>query len=264
MDMSAFLKHFSDLRTKMTILQASHHRLASRVDDMQMQPRNEVNLPTIEEKQKPPTLANIVSGKAINKSNASSSEISKTTTQYRKQEIPVQEEVISDDNGSSNPSEDHPLSDVEDFLNQEWKLQRHQIKKRQSLEKRKRGIEHEGVVRNNPFSSSSHRYMKKRKPAVIGNGSTYNATSLCAASPRRDIQLFISRLKVNVTSDDLKTHITDISKTNDIDCEIQEQKHNSYISYKVSVRNIEKNIIPNMYMPENWPTGILVKRWYQS
>ena len=139
----------------------------------------------------------------------------------------------------------------------EWELQPWQRRKRRRQELRKNSGDASSAWPSRP---SSHNKQLRRKPAIIGTSE--GSTGLAVAQPRISVSLFISRLSPEVNENDLKTHVANISGEATVTCEKLEVKHNNYISFKISVNDLEKSKIGALYQSANWPKGIVVREWY--
>lgn len=147
---------------------------------------------------------------------------------------------------------DHPFNEEEESTdtnsNDGWQQQRHQRKRsmrKKSVEERKL------LVENRP---------QGRRPAVIG---TRTGSTLTAARPLRDVSLFVSRLSPDVASEVLCAHVESIAGVvGATTCEQLPQRHQSYVSFKVTISGMPKEKIAILYEPENWDKDILVKRWF--
>ena len=130
----------------------------------------------------------------------------------------------------------------------EWRIQRHQLKKM-----RRRGAL-EGRSRGPAFR------FQRRRSAVIG---TRNSQGLNAALPLRDVNLFVSRLSPDVEAELLRAHVEEITGVKGtIDCELQPQRYPTYRSFKILIKGMPKEKTTELYKPENWPNGVLVKKWF--
>lgn len=94
---------------------------------------------------------------------------------------------------------------------------------------------------------------------MIGRGS---GALLGAAPTLRDVTLFVSRLRPDVPVDNLMSHVKEIAGVEIVECEQVEQRHPNYRSYKVCIKGINRDRIKDLYNPDNWDSGLLVKRWY--
>ena len=88
-----------------------------------------------------------------------------------------------------------------------------------------------------------------------------NSGSLAAAHPVRDVSLFVSRMSPDTDGEALRAHVEEIAGATTT-CDALPQKHENYKSFKVVIKGIQKGSIPDLYLPENWPQDILVKRWF--
>ena len=79
-----------------------------------------------------------------------------------------------------------------------------------------------------------------------------------------NLSLFVSRLRPSVEEETLKLHIKTISSTDKVTCEKLKVKYDNYVSYKIVLGDLQKNKIPSVFQSENWPKGIVVKRWYEK
>ena len=101
---------------------------------------------------------------------------------------------------------------------------------------------------------------RNQRSATIG---TKTGTGVTAARPVRDVDLFVSRLSPDVDPQALKAHVEEIvGVEGTTECEKLEQRHSSYVSFKISIKALPKDKIPELYKSENWHQDILVKRWY--
>ena len=100
-----------------------------------------------------------------------------------------------------------------------------------------------------------------RKGIVIGSN---EGTGLLAADPLTNLSLFISRLQPSVLEEDLRTHVVNISGSSKITCEKLPAKHENYVSFKIVIGNLQKSRISDVFQSENWPKGIVVKKWYEK
>lgn len=114
-------------------------------------------------------------------------------------------------------------------------------------------------IRKNEKKSTVKKYPKKG--IVIG---TNEGTGVTAAEPLTNLSLFISRLNATITDERVKTLVSNISKKMNISVEKLETEHDNYASYKVTIHGLEINKISSIFQPENWPKGILVKKWYDK
>lgn len=147
----------------------------------------------------------------------------------------------------------HPVGEEEDSTdtnsNDGWQQQRHQRKR---FMRKKNVEERKLLVENRP---------QGRRPAVIG---TRTGSTLTAARPLRDVSLFVSRLSPDVGSEVLCAHVESIAgvPVGATTCEQLPQRHQSYVSFKVTISGMPKENIASLYEPENWDKDILVKRWF--
>ena len=101
----------------------------------------------------------------------------------------------------------------------------------------------------------------RRRLTVIG---TCKNAALKAAQPFRDINLFVSRLSLDVDIQILQAQVKEIAgvQESDITCELQPQKHANYKTCKVIIKKVPKDRITCLYEAENWDENILVRRWF--
>ena len=79
------------------------------------------------------------------------------------------------------------------------------------------------------------------------------------------MSIFVSRLSPDVDVEALRAHVEQLAGVEGTtECQQQEQRHHSYKSFKVVIRGMLKERIPDLYKPENWHKDVLVKRWFNS
>ena len=144
------------------------------------------------------------------------------------------------------------VSEDEDTLtsddDEEWQMQRHQVKRLRRLAARESRPRHQNVLGRN------------QRSATIG---TKVGTGVTAARAVRDVALFVSRLSPDVDPEALRAHVEEIAGIEGTtECEKLAQRHPSYVSFKVSIKEFPKDRIAELYKSENWHQDVLVKRWY--
>lgn len=108
--------------------------------------------------------------------------------------------------------------------------------------------------------SGSSKPNRKQRPAIVG---TRSGTGITAVRPVRNIALFVSRLSPNVDPEALRAHVEEIAGVEgSTECEPLTQRHPNYISFKITIKEMPKENIGELYKPENWHQDILVKRWF--
>ena len=85
-----------------------------------------------------------------------------------------------------------------------------------------------------------------------------------AAEPLTNLSLFVSRLQPQVSSEELRIHVINISGKESVNCEKLLTKHQNYVSFKITIKDLERSKISNLFQSANWPKGILVKKWYEK
>ena len=96
---------------------------------------------------------------------------------------------------------------------------------------------------------------KKRRPPLIGKR---NDSALSVIKGKRS-KVFISRLSPESTSKDIEDFINKTFKVSHITCEKLKTKHNSYASFKIDMVVTDST---NVFLPENWPDGVLVRKYF--
>ena len=131
---------------------------------------------------------------------------------------------------------------------QEWQMQRHQLKKIRRLRERT----------TRPSSQKAPK--RNARSAVIG---TRTGTGIPAVRPVRDVALFVSRLSPDVDPEALRTYVEELAGVKGTTlCQPLQQRHPSYLSFKIKIGQMPKEKIAELYKPENWHQNILVKRWF--
>ena len=131
---------------------------------------------------------------------------------------------------------------------QEWQMQRHQLKKIRRLRERT----------TRPSSQKAPK--RNARPAVIG---TRTGNGIPAVRPVRDVALFVSRLSPDVDPEELRAYVEELAGVKGTTlCESLQQRHPSYLSFKIKIGKMPKEKIAELYKPENWHQDILVKRWF--
>ena len=183
-----------------------------------------------------PTLLNPTPGR--NQTNAAPARETSNQPEGRPtdDDVAINHQAIDDTSAGASDSDDV------------WEHQRHQRRK----------LQRQATQRNQTQPPNNRR--QARRPAVIG---TRSSAGLTAARPLRDITIFVSRLAPEVESEVLQKHVESIvGVEGTTTCELQPQRHPSYVSYKVTVKGMLKENIEHIYRPENWDRDILVKRWF--
>ena len=156
----------------------------------------------------------------------------------------------SSDEEPGTSSDEYDTSEIPDNAN-EWFLQPWQRKK---LYRKNKKQEKEVKI-------TANKTINKKSP-VIGNNEN---TGLTAVKPLTKVSLFVSRLSPHVSDNELHGHIKSITGTDKvINCENLEVKYPTYKSYKVTIDDMIKNEVAQLFKPDNWPKGILVKKWYEK
>ena len=113
---------------------------------------------------------------------------------------------------------------------------------------------------NENSDNSSHMWtlIKQRKPsAKIGKLKTTTIKSV--EKKMKPAEIFISRLDPLTTTEELTTFVKKQFPDSSVSCEQLATKYDTYSSFHVSIQNIA---FKEIYNPNNWPSGILVKRFF--
>ena len=255
-DAAALGRHVTKLRGDMTVSSATMSRLIARMDLMEnaLEEMFENKKPADQEQQKRPQQNNPKPKEKKHKflkvdtrqkrESKNSDSIEKMISSLRDQE--AQKRHPSENWKTVSPSDDEDTTTSGD--EEEWHMQRHQMKKLRRLATLSATPKHKEVPRRN------------QRAATIGSKI---GTGVTAARPVRDVDLFVSRLSPDVDPQALKAHVEEIvGVEGTTECEKLEQRHSSYVSFKISIKALPKNKIPELYKSENWHQDILVKRWY--
>lgn len=242
-DVAAINRHVSLLRSEMSVMRATQRRFDAKLELLEAKPNTSTvqeDEPRREEVLVTPREEVKLFSEVVRKGMKEKKKESKMrkSEKGRKNE----EEMSSDDSSSSS----------------EWEEQRHQRRRTQRKQRMEMGFSRDLGQRQN--GTQGHTDTRRRvRSAVIGRG---GGGSLGAAPAVRDVALFVSRMPPETPVDHLVSHVRDIAGVNTVECEQLEQRYPNYRSYKVCIKAINKDKIKELYDPENWDSGLLVKRWY--
>ena len=256
-DAASLGRHVTKLRGDMMISSATLSRLIARMDMMEsslgdvlenqksardQQQKKQQRQSTHKEKQKGQRLN--VSGIRQNRESKNSGSIEMISS--------LREGQVTNGRLSTQNRRIVHASEDEDTMtsdnDEEWQIQRHQVKKLRRLAERKARPRHRQVPGRN------------HRPITVG---TKTGTGVAAARQVRDVALFVSRLSPDVDPESLRAHVEEIAGIEGTtECEKLEQRHSNYVSFKVSIKEFPKNNIAELYKSENWHQDVLVKRWF--
>ena len=260
-DMATVMKLFSSFRSEVRLLSSSNVRISERLTKIEKEketvPLEEVNTiigknglseqDVIEMQER---LLKQYRPQPKGKKNTSFSDVVKEKPRQRPPSPPTPKSKsrheYSDVLSSSEETGEDDKGKDGGFQLQRWQ------RKKQKRHLRKE--DEETIQQNKPKNVT-------RKGIVIGSS---EGTGLLAADPMTNMSLFVSRLQPSVLEEDLKKHIIDVSGSNKITCEKLTVKHENYVSFKIVIGNMQKNRISTVFQPENWPKGIIVKKWYEK
>ncbi|XP_066304486.1 uncharacterized protein [Branchiostoma lanceolatum] len=97
---------------------------------------------------------------------------------------------------------------------------------------------------------------RRRGKAIVGRAS--NKGSLVVAKPR-PVEVFVSRLSVETSAESLTQFLHD-NEMELVDCEKLVTRFGSYASFKLVIGKADSEKILS---PDFWPSGILVRKFYQ-
>ena len=100
---------------------------------------------------------------------------------------------------------------------------------------------------------------KSKRKAVIGVTKTTDGTLNVVR--KRHISLFVSQLSPNSTCEDVSSFVKKSLKVNEILCEKLQSRHPDHALFKTDLR-IDQDT--NVLDPENWPDGLLVRRFFHA
>ena len=107
-----------------------------------------------------------------------------------------------------------------------------------------------------PKSTVQSNDLQRRKPAVIGRKST----DKIRVNRNRLMKLFVSRLLPDTTEKDMSTYLKEEVGV-DAKCIKLKTKFDTYASFKIEI-NCEPSL--DVYSPDIWPKGLLVKRFFEN
>ena len=99
--------------------------------------------------------------------------------------------------------------------------------------------------------------VKKLSTRITGSKQTKNDIGLKASN--RTVDIFIGRIDVSNTIDDLKMYIKDNFRINIIDISQITARYNHYNCYKVQILLNDRDCLFNANM---WPEGVIINKFY--
>ena len=261
-DMATVMKLFSSLRSEVRLLSSSNMRMNERITKIEKANltisnegcTNNQEVKGMSEKEVIDMQARLLKQfrpQVKGKKNTSFSDAVKNKPRQHSPSTVTPPGFKSQHNDSEVLSSSEETGEDEIEKTGAFQIQRWQKKKQ------KRNLKKEAVGTTHEDKSKS----VTRKGIVIG---TKESTGLLAAEPMKNVSLFVSRLQPSVLGEELKVHIVNISGSNKVVCEKLPAKHESYVSFNIAIGDLKKNKIPDLFQSENWPKGIVVKKWYEK
>ena len=121
----------------------------------------------------------------------------------------------------------------------------------------------ENLTNNNSQSLSKDEdgfktFVKRKRPPKIGKKTT---SSLKAVKPlHKALDIFVTRLHPSTSEEEIAQFVkSQFVDAKEVSCSSLKTRHNSYASFKISFSGV---LFKNCLDAENWPEGVLVKRYY--
>jgi len=119
------------------------------------------------------------------------------------------------------------------------------------------------------FKTAARETKKQYKTAVVcGKAGGSSSTSSLAVDNDRRIDIFVSRLRPETSTDEV---VSLVNETFPTCCSVKavklDTRFNSYSSFQVEiyVKRSEFDImLSSVYMEDNWPYGVLVRRFFRN
>ena len=101
-------------------------------------------------------------------------------------------------------------------------------------------------------------FVKRKRPPKIGKKTT---SSLKAVKPlHKALDIFVTRLYPSTSEEEIAQFVkSQFVDAKEVSCSSLKTRHNSYASFKISFSGV---LFKNCLDAENWPEGVLVKRYY--
>ena len=103
-------------------------------------------------------------------------------------------------------------------------------------------------------------FIKRKRPPKIGKNTTSSLKAVKLNPVHKALDIFVTRLHPSTSEEEIAQFVKfQFADAKEVSCSSLKTRHNSYASFKISFSGV---LLKNCLDAENWPEGVLVKRYY--